>query len=255
MIFTFFFIDYYAAHTGIGLSEIRAAIALRALGADSEFDPALPAAGQMRLTALQKAQMKRQRDKCMAELKAVLERVRLALDEFNTAEAELEIPESPDLEYEAEEEKKRIRKKKLKRKRMRARRKLKQRKEQEKSNEIRQESITQESSVGSTKTSEEREKNADKEASAELDEESSCSSDEEEEEEEEEDSDEDEDEDSNEDEAAEEKEKKEESWTMPGQIERKVSRRMLVKVSSDTRYNTDICFKCSTTRRSSIPSR
>ena len=72
-------------------------------GTDSEYG-FLPAAGQMRLTAIQKAQLKRQRDRLVEELNSVLERVRLTMDEFHTAEAELEVTESPCPEYEAEEE-------------------------------------------------------------------------------------------------------------------------------------------------------
>lgn len=72
-------------------------------GTDFEYG-FLPAAGQMRLTAIQKAQLKRQRERLMEELKSVLERIRLTMDEFHTAEAELEVTESSDPEYEAEEE-------------------------------------------------------------------------------------------------------------------------------------------------------
>ena len=95
---------------------------MHSLATDSEYD-FLPAAGQMRLTAIQKAQMKRERDKAMEELNSVLDRVRLTMDEFHTAEAELEITESPDPEYEAEEEERKIRERKMKRRRRRQRRK------------------------------------------------------------------------------------------------------------------------------------
>lgn len=75
------------------------------LGFGTDFEYGfLPAAGQMRLTAIQKAQLKRQRERLMEELNSVLERIRLTMDEFHTAEAELEVTESSDPEYEAEEE-------------------------------------------------------------------------------------------------------------------------------------------------------
>ena len=83
----------------------------------------------MRLTAIQKAQMKRQRDKAMEELNTVLERVRLTMDEFHTAGAELEVTESPDPEYEAEKEEKKEQERKAKRRRRRAQRKKKHEKE------------------------------------------------------------------------------------------------------------------------------
>ena len=90
---------------------------------DSEFDFLLPA-GQMKLTNIQKAQIKRERDKCMEELMSVLARVRLAVDEYNIAEEELRICESPDPEFEAEEKEKRKRERKIRREQRRALRKM-----------------------------------------------------------------------------------------------------------------------------------
>lgn len=87
------------------------------------------APGQMRLTAIQKAQLKRQRDRLMEELNSVLERVSLTTDEFQTAEAELEVTENPSPEYETEEERKEQERKMEKRKRI-ARRKKKRESEQ-----------------------------------------------------------------------------------------------------------------------------
>ena len=80
----------------------------------------------MRLTAIQKAQIKRERDKVMEELKLVVDRVRLTTGEFHTAEAELGVVESPDPEYEAQEEERQMRERKMKR---RKRRKEKRREE------------------------------------------------------------------------------------------------------------------------------
>lgn len=93
-------------------------------GTDFEYG-FLPAAGQMRLTAIQKAQLKRQRDRLLEELNSVLERVRLNMDEFHTAEAELEVTESPDPEYESEEEKRKEQEQKMKKRKRIARRKKK----------------------------------------------------------------------------------------------------------------------------------
>ena len=90
---------------------------------DSEFD-FLPAAGQMKLTEIQKAQIKRVRESVMEELTSVLARVRLALDEYITAGNELQIVESPDPELEAEEEERKRREMKIKRKNRRAKRKI-----------------------------------------------------------------------------------------------------------------------------------
>lgn len=97
---------------------------MQGFGADFE-DGSLPTAGQMRLTAIQKAQMKRQRDKSKEELNSVLERIRLTMDEFHTAEAELEVRESPDPEQEAEEEERKEQKRKMEKKKRIARRKKK----------------------------------------------------------------------------------------------------------------------------------
>lgn len=94
------------------------------LGFGTDFESGfLPAAGQMRLTAIQKAQMKRQRDRLVEELNSVLERVRLTMDEFHTAEAELEVTESPCPEYEAEEEERKEQDRKMEKRKRIARRK------------------------------------------------------------------------------------------------------------------------------------
>ena len=47
--------------------------------------------------------MKRERDKAMEELQSILDRVRLATQEFLIAEAELTIAESPEPGHEVEE--------------------------------------------------------------------------------------------------------------------------------------------------------
>lgn len=94
------------------------------LGFGTDFEYGfLPAAGQMRLTAIQKAQLKRQRERLMEELNSVLERVRLTMDEFHTSEAELEVTESPCPEYEAEEEERKEQEKKMEKRKRIARRK------------------------------------------------------------------------------------------------------------------------------------
>lgn len=254
--FRIFISDHYAAHAGCGLSKLHPAVALNSLRADSEFNISLPAAGETRLKALRKAESKRQRDKCMDELKTVLERVRLALDEFNTAQAELEVPESPDLEYEAEEEEKRQRKKKLKRKRRREQRKIRHKKASSKETLKGREKNAEEKSAKSEKESgsssdegdedsgEEQEKNAE-ENSAESDEESGSSSDVG-------DEDSGEDEDNDEDQGAEEEDRQGENWTMTGQIKRKVSQRMLVKVGIVIRYYSNQSVKIHSKEDSSL---
>lgn len=88
------------------------------------------APGQMRLTAIQKAQLKRQRDRLMEELNSALERVRLTTDEFHTAEAELEVTESPSPEYETEEEERKEQERKMEKRKRIARRKKKRESEQ-----------------------------------------------------------------------------------------------------------------------------
>lgn len=98
-------------------------------GTDFEYG-FLPAAGQMRLTAIQKAQLKRQRDRLVEELNSVLERVRLSMDEFHTAETELEVTESPDPEYESEEEERKEQKRKMEKRKRIARRKTRRESEQ-----------------------------------------------------------------------------------------------------------------------------
>ena len=67
----------------------------------------LSSAGQAALKDIEKAKLRRARDKSTAELKAILDRVALALDEFATAQAELEIPESPPAAEEKKRKKKR----------------------------------------------------------------------------------------------------------------------------------------------------
>lgn len=174
---------------------------------DSEFD-FLPAAGQMKLTEIQKAQIKRERAKCMEELNAVLARVRLAMDEYTIAEVELTIAESPDPEYEAEEEEQKKREKKMKREKRRAQRKRKFEDEEEEENN-RQE----------TQVLDQEKRDRKEDELSESDEDLSDFSNEEDE-----DNDEEEDE-------ADEKKTKEETWTMPGQVKRKISQKMLIRVS------------------------
>lgn len=186
------------------------------MSSDSEFD-FLPAAGQLKLTEIQKAQIKREREKCMEELNAVLARVRLAMEEYTTAEVELEISESPDPEYEAEEEERKKQERKTKREKRRAQRKLKR---QEEEGEERKREDTLEEAPEQTTTLEVQEKGDGKKGeSSESDEDLSVSSDEE-----------DEDIDEKEDET-DEKEITEETWTMPGQVKRKISQKMLIRVS------------------------
>lgn len=102
---------------------------MQGFGTDIEYG-FLPAAGQMRLTAIQKAQLKRQRDRLVEELNSVLERVRLTMDEFHTAEAELEVTESPNPEYEAEEEERTEQERKMEKRKRIARRKTRRESEQ-----------------------------------------------------------------------------------------------------------------------------
>ena len=63
-------------------------------------------AGQMRLNAIDTAQMIRERNKALEELRLINDRVQLNLQEFLTAEAELTVVESPEPVYEAEKEEK-----------------------------------------------------------------------------------------------------------------------------------------------------
>lgn len=174
---------------------------------DSEFD-FLPAAGQMKLTEIQKAQIKRERTKCMEELNAVLARVRLAMDEYSTAEVELTISESPDPEYETEEEEQKKREKKMKREKRRAQRKRKFQGDDEEDENNRQE--RQVLDQGKRDRGEDELSESDEDLSDFSDEEG-------------EDNDEEEDE-------ADEKKTKEETWTMPGQVKRKISQKMLIRV-------------------------
>lgn len=184
---------------------------------DSEFD-FLPAAGQLKLTEIQKAQIKRERENMMEELNTVLARVRLAMGEYSTAEVELEISESPDPEYEAEEEERKKQERKMKRKERRAKRKLKR---QEEEGEERKGEDMLEKAPDQATTLEKQEKGDGKIGeSSESEEDSNVSSDEE-----------DEDIDEKEDEA-DEKKTTEETWTMPGgEVKRKISQKMLIRVS------------------------
>lgn len=182
---------------------------------DTEFD-FLPAAGQMKLTEIQKAQIKRVRDKAMEELNSVLARVRLTVDEYTTAENELETSESPDPEYEAEEEERKMREGKRKRKERKAQRKMNRQEEEE----SKRRSMERETPVQTT-TSGIQEKGGEEGTSSESDEDSSGSSTEEDKDKDEKD--------------AEEKETKQETWTMPGQVQRKISQKTLVRVSEKIR--------------------
>lgn len=185
---------------------------------DTEFD-FLPAAGQMKLTEIQKAQIKRVRDKAMEELNSVLARVRLTVDEYTTAENELETSESPDPEYEAEEEERKMRERKRKRKERKAQRKM-DLQEEEGEEEGKIHSMEREALVQTT-TSGIQEKGGEEGASSESDEDSSGSSTEEDKDKDKKD--------------AEEKETKQETWAMPGQVQRKISQKTLVRVSEKIR--------------------
>ena len=66
------------------------------------------------------------------------------------------------------------------------------------------------------------------------------------------DEDSDEDEDNDEDQGAEEEDRQEENWTMTGQIKRKVSQRMLVKVGIVTRYHSNQSVKIHSKEDSSL---
>lgn len=187
---------------------------------DSEFD-FLPVAGQLKLTEIQKAQVKRVHDKAMEELRSVLERVRLAMDEYSTTDKELKTYESPDSEFEAEEEKRKIRerkmKRKMKRKERRAKRKM-DRPEGEKKEEGKEEwngHDVQSKTADQTTTSgiEDTEKGGEEGTSPD----SSGSSSEEHED--------------DDDENADERKTTQETWTMPGQVQRKISKKTLFKVS------------------------
>ncbi|XP_022795858.1 kinesin-related protein 4-like [Stylophora pistillata] len=96
--------NYYAAHIGGGQSEFPLAATSSSLRADSGFNISYPAAGEMRLKALRKGELKRQKYECMDQLKAIMERVRLILDDFNTAQAELEVPENKEADSSSDEE-------------------------------------------------------------------------------------------------------------------------------------------------------
>lgn len=60
----------------------------------------------MRLNAIDTAQMMRQRNKALEELRLINDRVQLNLQEFLTAEAELTVVESPEPVDEVEKEEK-----------------------------------------------------------------------------------------------------------------------------------------------------
>lgn len=180
---------------------------------DSEFD-FLPAAGQMKLTEIQKAQIKRVRESVMEELKSVLSRVHLALDEYVTAENELQTVESPDPEFEAEEEERKMREIKMKRMKRKAKRKI-ERPAKEEGRNMQTEAPEQ------TKTSEIEEKDGEEGTSPESYGDSSGSSTE--------------GDNDKEDEDADERETQQETWTVPGQVQRMISQKTLLRVSEKIR--------------------
>lgn len=183
---------------------------------DSEFD-FLPAAGQMKLTEIQKAQIKRVRESVMEELTSVLARVRLALDEYITAGNELQIVESPDPELEAEEEERKRREMKIKRENRRAKRKIERSaKEKEKDDD----DDDEERNERNMQTGIE-EKDGELGTSPESYGDSSGSSTEEDQDKEDEDAD--------------ERETQQEKWTVPGQAQRKISQKTLLRVSEKMR--------------------
>lgn len=183
---------------------------------DSEFD-FLPAAGQMKLTEIQKAQIKRVRESVMEELTSVLARVRLALDEYITAGNELQIVESPDPELEAEEEERKRREMKIKRKNRRAKRKIERSaKEEEKDDD----DDDEERNERNMQTGIE-EKDGELGTSPESYGDSSGSSTEEDQDKDDEDAD--------------ERETQQEKWTVPGQAQRKISQKTLLRVSEKMR--------------------
>lgn len=182
---------------------------------DSEFD-FLPAAGQMKLTEIQKAQIKRVRESVMEELTSVLARVRLALDEYITAGNELQIVESPDPELEAEEEERKRREMKIKRENRRAKRKIERSaKEKEKDDDDDEERNERNMQTGI------EEKDGELGTSPESYGDSSGSSTEEDQDKEDEDAD--------------ERETQQEKWTVPGQAQRKISQKTLLRVSEKMR--------------------
>ena len=193
---------------------------------DSELD-FLPAAGQMRLTEIQKAQIKRAREIAMEELKSVLDRVRLTMHEYTTAENELQIIESPDPEFEAEQEEQKMRERKMKRKERRAKRKM-ERPEGEKEEEDdgdgekeRNGRYKKREALDQTSTSATEEKDGEEGTSPESYGDLSGSSTE--------------DDSDKEDEDADERETKQEIWTVPGQVQRKTSQKTLLRVSEKIR--------------------
>lgn len=182
---------------------------------DSEFD-FLPAAGQMKLTEIQKAQIKRVRESVMEELTSVLARVRLALDEYITAGNELQIVESPDPELEAEEEERKRREMKIKRENRRAKRKIERSaKEKEKDDDDDEERNERNMQTGI------EEKDGELGTSPESYGDSSGSSTEEDQDKEDEDAD--------------DRETQQEEWTVPGQAQRKISQKTLLRVSEKMR--------------------
>lgn len=191
---------------------------------DSEFD-FLPAAGQMKLTEIQKAQMKRVRESIMEQLRSVLARVRLTLDEYITAENELQPIESPDPEFEAAEEERKMREMKMKREKRRAKRKIerpaKEEKEEDDGDEERNGRNMQRGASDQIKTSGIKEKDGEQGTSPEPYGDTSGSSTEEDTDEEDEDAD--------------ERETQQETWTVPGQAQRKISQKTLLQVSEKIR--------------------
>ena len=188
---------------------------------DSEFD-FLPAAGQMKLMEIQNAQMKRMRENAMEALKSVLARVRLTVDEYAKAENELQTSESPDPEFEAEEEERKMRERKMRRKERRAKRKMTHPQEDDDDDdEARNVRNMQRQAPDQTKTSGIEEKGGEEGTSPESYGDSSESS-----------TDEDKD---KEGEDADERETKQETWTVPGQVQRKISQKTLLRVSDKIR--------------------
>ena len=186
---------------------------------DSEFD-FLPVAGQMKLTEIQKAQIKRARENAMEELKSVLDRVSLTMEEYTTAENELQISESPDPEFEAEQEEQKMRERKMKRKERRATRKLERLEGEEDDDDDEKERSgrnKQREALDQSTTSGMEQKDGGEGTSPESYGDSSGSNTEEDKDKEDEDAD--------------ERERKQEIWTVPGQVQRKISQKTLLRVS------------------------
>ena len=123
----YYFLDF--AFTGIGLA-VLADVQFKSRSS-ADFDSHF-AASQMRLREIQNAQVQRLRDRVIQELKQVLERIRLSLEEYYTTDAE-RVVESPDQDQkETQKREKRREPRRKTRKKMRAREKEKQQKKQDK---------------------------------------------------------------------------------------------------------------------------